>query len=100
VLCEALQVQRLFGFCLTEVHAVGARGRVGVLLQVHLESDFIPCHFVVFFMVSETSCDELRRVAASRFFKALIYDAKVQKIFESTKHFLNFFRIFFAMNFR
>jgi hypothetical protein len=46
----------------------------------------------VFFMVSETSCDELRRVAASRFFKALIYDAKVQKILETTKHFLNFFR--------
>jgi hypothetical protein len=50
-------------------------------------------------MVSETSCDELRRVAASRFFKALIYDAKVQKIFETTKHFLNFFRIFFCPEF-
>ena len=50
---------------LSEVHAVGTRGRVGVLLQVHLKRNLISCHFVVFFVVKES---------------------------ETTKHFLNFFR--------
>ena len=38
------------------------------------------------------SCDELRRVAASRLLSLSFYIAKVQKISETTKHFLNFFR--------
>ena len=74
------------------VYAKGTAGRVGVLLQVHLESNLISCHFVVFFMVIEMYCDQLHRVAASRLLSLTFYIAKVQKILETTKHFLNFFR--------
>ena len=43
-------------------------------------------------MVLNYSCDQLRRVAASRILSLMINDTKVQKIFHSTKLFLNFFR--------
>ena len=49
-------------------------------------------------MVLETRCDQLHRVAASRFVSLMIDNAKLQKISETTKYFLNFFRNIFKRN--
>ena len=46
----------------------------------------------MFFVVLEMLCDQLHWVAASRLLSLSFYIAKVQKILETTKHFLNFFR--------
>ena len=47
----------------------------------------------MFFMILETCCDQLHRVAASRlYFSSFLTLQMLQKIPETTKHFINFFQ--------